>query len=136
MTEQNSLLIALDEIMADYGGSLDRWMTAQPEISDVFIYWAVSVDVKGRGEQKFFVGVAVCFTDMLAEEAKDQLAQLAGDDADFIFAYIPAWQYGQNDFGIYVEQTTYGDILTNSLVSEVIDKAAVEQTLKARCLLS
>ena len=132
MTSQNSLLISLDEIMTSYGGSLDRCMDAQPEVSDLFIYWAVSVDVRNRGAQKFFVGVAVCFTKILVEEAKDQLAQLAGDDAGFIFAYIPAWQYGQNDFGIYIEQTPYGDILTNSLVSEVIEKAAIEQTLQAR----
>ena len=33
-------------------------------------------------------------------------------DANLIFAYVPAWQYGQADFGIFIEQTSFGDILT------------------------
>lgn len=136
MTEQATLLVALDQVMSDYDMSLDKCMTAQPDAQNVLIYWPVKVDVKTRGEQQFMVGVAVCFSELLAEEARDQFAQMAGSEADLIFAYIPAWQYGQKDFGIFIEQNTFGDILTNALVSEVIEKAAIEQTLTARCLSS
>ncbi|EHI49484.1 putative isochorismatase family protein [SAR116 cluster alpha proteobacterium HIMB100] len=130
------VLVTLDQLMADYDGSLDSFMKGQPDIQNVLIHWAVSVDVKGQGQQEFQVGVAVCFTELLAEEAKDQLTQLAESDAGLVFAYIPAWQYGQKDFGIFIEQTSFGEILTNSLIAEVIEKAGIEQTLDARCRLS
>lgn len=136
MKDDTPLLITLDQVMSDYNGSLDTLMTAHPDAQNVLIHWPVTVDVKGRGEQKFLVGVVVCFTQLLAEEAKDQVEQMAGAAAEPIFAYIPAWQYGQNDFGIFIEQTSFGEILTNSLVSEVIDKAGIEQTLERRSRLS
>ena len=133
MKDDTPFLISLDQIMADYDASLDNFMAAQPDAQNILIHWPVSVDVKGQGQQEFLVGVAVCFTELLAEEAKDQLVQMAGTEAGLIFAYIPAWQYGQKDFGIFIEQTSFGEILTNSLISEVIDKAAIEQTLDGRC---
>ena len=71
------ILVTLDQIMADYDGTLDSFMTAQPDAQNILIHWSVSVDVKGQGQQAFQVGVAVCFTELLAEEAKDQLAQIA-----------------------------------------------------------
>ena len=136
MTEKSSLLVTLEQIMSDHDGSLDNCMTAQPDIQNVLIYWSITVDVEGRGKQKFLVGVAVCFTEFLAEEAKDQFEQLTAADANLIFAYVPAWQYGQADFGIFIEQTSFGDILTNSLVAEIVEKSAIEQTLIRRSNLS
>ncbi len=133
MKDDTPLLVTLDQIMSDYDGSLDKCMTAQPDAQNILIHWPVTVDVKGRGEQKFVVGVAVCFTQLLAEEAKDQMEQMTAAQTELIFAYIPAWQYAQKDFGIFIEQTSFGEILTNSLVSEVIEKAAIEQTLERRC---
>ena len=59
MTEKSSLLVPLEQIMSNHNGSLDNCMTAQPDIQNVLIYWPVTVDVKGRGKQKFLVGVAV-----------------------------------------------------------------------------
>jgi hypothetical protein len=132
MTEKSSLLVTLEQIMSDHDGSLDNCMTAQPDIQNVLIYWTITVDVKGRGKQNFLVGVAVCFTEFLAEEAKDQFEQLTAADANLIFAYVPAWQYGHADFSIFIEQTSFGDILTNSLVAEVVEKSAIEQTLIRR----
>jgi len=136
MTETQPLLVTLDEIMSQHDGSLDKCMLAQPDIQNILIYWFVTVDVKGMGKQNFMVGVAVCFNEFLAEEAKDQFQQMAAFDAELIFAYIPAWQYGQNDFGIFIEQAGFGDILTNSLVAEIIEKPAIEQTLERRSNLS
>ena len=136
MTETPSLLVMLDQIMSDYHGSLDKCMAAQSDVQNILIYWSVTVDVKGRGKQKFLVGVAVCFTELLAEEAKDQFQQFTASDAELIFAYIPAWKYRQDDFGIFIEQTGFGDILTNSLIAEVVEKAAIEQTLERRINLS
>ena len=130
------ILVTLDQIMADYDGTLDSFMTAQPDAQNILIHWSVSVDVKGQGQQAFQVGVAVCFTELLAEEAKDQLAQIADPGTGLVFAYIPAWQYGQKDFGIFIEQTSFGEILTNSLIAEVIEKAAIEEMLEARCRAS
>ena len=49
---------------------------------------------------------------------------IADPGTGLVFAYIPAWQYGQKDFGIFIEQTSFGEILTNSLIAEVIEKAA------------
>ena len=126
------ILVTLDQIMADYDGLLDNFMKGQPDAQNILIHWPVSVDVKGQRQQEFQVGVAVCFTEFLAEEAKDQLTQLAEADAGLVFAYIPAWQYGQKDFGIFIEQTSFGEILTNSLIAEVIEKAGIETTLEAR----
>ena len=40
------------------------------------------------------------------------------------------------DFGIFIEQTSFGDILTNSLVAEIVEKSAIEQTLIRRSNLS
>ena len=137
MTKDDTpILVTLDQIMADYDGALDTFMTDQPDAQNILIHWLVSVDVKGQGQQTFQVGVAVCFTELLAEEAKDQLAQIAEPGAGLVFAYIPAWQYGQKDFGIFIEQTSFGEILTNSLITEVIEKAAIEKTLEARCRAS
>ena len=136
MTETPSLLVMLDPIMSDYHGSLDECMAAQSDVQNILIYWSVTVDVKGRGKQKFLVGVAVCFAELLAEEAKDQFQQFTASDAELIFAYIPAWKYRQDDFGIFIEQTGFGDILTNSLIAEVVEKAAIEQTLERRINLS
>ena len=136
MTETPPLLVALDQIMSEHDGSLDSCMTAQPEIQNVLIYWSITVDVKGRGKQNFMVGVAVCFTEFLAEEAKDHFQQITASDAELIFAYIPAWEYGQDDFGVFFEETGFGDILTNSLVAEIVEKAAIEQTLVRRSNLS
>ena len=136
MTETPPLLVMLDQIMSEHHGSLDNCMTAQPDIQNILIYWSVTVDVKGRGKHKFLVGVAVCFTEFLAEEAKDQFQQFTAPDAELIFAYIPAWKYGRDDFGIFIEQSGFGDILTNSLIAEVVEKAAIEQTLELRSNLS
>ena len=136
MTEIPPLLVTLEQIMSEHDGSLDHCMTAQPDIQNVLIYWSVTIDVEGRGREKFMIGVAICFTEFLAEEAKDQLQQMTAKDVNLIFAFIPAWQYGQDDFGIFIEQTSFGDILTNSLVAEVVEKAAIEQTLVRRCNLS
>ena len=136
MIEEPPLLIMLDQIMWEHQGSLDNCMAAHPDIQNILIYWSVTVDVKGRGEQKFLVGVAVCFNEFLAEEARDQFQQFTVSDAELIFAYIPAWKYGQDDFGIFIEETGFGDILTNSLIAEVVEKAAIEQTLERRCNLS
>ena len=132
MNDDTPFLISLDQIMTDYDASLENFMREQPDAQNILIHWSVSVDVKGEGQQNFLVGVAVCFTELLAEEAKDQLEQISNSDAGLIFAYIPAWQYGQKEFGIFIEQTSFGEILTNSLISEVIEKAAIEQTLDAR----
>ena len=133
MTETPPLLVTLDQIMSEHDGSLDNCMAAQPDIQNVLIYWSVTVDVKGRGKQNFVVGAAVCFTDFVAEEAKYQCQQLTPSDAKLIFAYIPAWQYGQDEFGIFIEQAGFGDILINSLVAEIVEKAVIEQTLDRRC---
>ena len=136
MTETPSLLVTLEQIMSEHDGSLDNCMTAQPDIQNVLIYWSVTVDVKGRGKQNFMVGVAVCFNKILAEEAKDQFQQITASDSELIFSYIPAWQYGQDDFGVFIEETGFGDILTNSLVAEIVEKASIEQTLLRRSNIS
>ena len=132
MTDAPPLLITLDQIMSEHDGSLENCMTAQPDVKNVLIHWSVTVDVKDRGKQNFMVGVAVCFTKFLAEEAKDQFQQMTDSDAELIFAYIPAWEYGQDNFGVFIEETCFGDILTNSLVAEIVDRAAIEQTLVRR----
>ena len=90
MTETPSLLVTLEQIMSDHDGSLDNCMTAQPDIQNVLIYWSITVDVKGRGKQNFLVGVAVCFTEFLAEEAKDQFEQLTAADAESNFCLCPS----------------------------------------------
>ena len=54
MTKDDTpILVTLDQIMADYDGALDTFMTDQPDAQNILIHWLVSVDVKGQGQQTF-----------------------------------------------------------------------------------
>jgi hypothetical protein len=44
---------------------------------------------------------------------------------------VPAHRFGQDDFGIYIDDIGVGDTLQNGMVAEIIEQAAVEAAVMA-----
>lgn len=123
------LIITLDDIMHNYNHSLTHVRNQHCKAETILITWQLDMDVKGQGTRRFFVGVAVCFTEQSADELEDLASQLCPQKAQLIYAFVPAFDYGSSDFGIYIAQNGEGENLVNGLVNEVIAQAAIEQAV-------
>ena len=132
--ENAPLIINLNQIMFDYEGHLER-ARSDNEADDVLIHWSVEMDVAERGMQTFFVMMAVCWTDMTSEDAHDLLVQMAPEQMPQIFCFIPARDYGTDNFGVFIAENEHGDILTNGIINEMVTQANVEKAvIEARSL--
>ncbi len=130
MTKDKALLvITLDEVMADYDGSLSDLLAKHTETPNILITWQVDVEFKNSGMQAFFVAVSVCFDSRQDDELLDIASQLCPDNKTIIFAFVPAYSYGTEDFGIFISENQLGEILVNGLVNEVIEQAGIEQAV-------
>ncbi len=126
--ENASLIINLNQIISDYEGHLAR-ARFDNGADDVLIHWSVEMDVAGRGKQTFFVMMAVCWTDMSLEDAHDLLVQIAPEQIPQIFCFIPARDYGTDNFGVFIAENEYGDILTNGIINEMVAQANIEKAV-------
>ena len=132
--ENVPLIINLNQIMSDYQGHLAR-ARSDNRADDVLVYWSIEMDVAKRGMQTFFVMMAVCWTDMTSEDAHDLLVQMAPEQMPQIFCFIPARDYGTDNFGVFIAENEHGDILTNGIINEMVTQANVEKAvIEARSL--
>ena len=126
--ENAPLIISLNQIMSDYEGDLSQALSDNGA-DDVLIHWSVEMDVAERGMQTFFVMMAVCWTDMTSQDAHNLLVQMAPEKMPQIFCFIPACDYGTDDFGVFIAENEYGDILTNGIINEMVTQANVEKAV-------
>ena len=132
--ENVPLIINLNQIMSDYQGHLAR-ARSDNRADDVLVYWSIEMNVAERGMQTFFVMMAVCWTDMTSEDAHDLLVQMAPEQMPQIFCFIPARDYGTDNFGVFIAENEHGDILTNGIINEMVTQANVEKAvIEARSL--
>ncbi len=126
--ENAPLIINLNQIISDYEGHLAR-ARFDNGADDVLIHWSLEMDVAERGVQTFFVMMAVCWTDMTSEDAHDLLVQLAPTQMAQLFCFIPARDYGTDNFGVFIAENEHGDILTNGIINEMVIQANVEKAV-------
>ena len=126
--ENAPLIINLEQIISDYKGHLAR-ARSDNGADDVLIHWSIEMDVAGRGMQTFFVMMAVCWTDMTSEDAHSLLVQIAPEQMSKIFCFIPARDYGSDNFGVFIAENEHGDLLTNGIINEMVTQANVEKAV-------
>jgi hypothetical protein len=120
--------VPLSAIMDQYAGQLLDYMH-EHEACNVVITLKVKIDIAGKKKQPFFVAVGVTFDFETPEALVDEAQRQCPHDHDCLFAWVPAHLFGSKDFGIAIDEIGVGENLQNGLVSEVIDKAAVEQAV-------
>ena len=126
--DANPLIISLNQIMTDYDGQLSLARKAY-HTDDVLIHWSVEVDVADKGQQTFFVMMAVCWSDMDSEDAYDLLVQQARETLPEIFCFIPARDYGTDAYGAFIADNKHGDIFTKGVSNEMVTQANVEKAV-------
>ena len=87
------------------------------------------MDVADKGQQTFFVMMAVCWSDMDSEDAYDLLVQQAPEALPEIFCFITARDYGSDAFGVFIADNKHGEILTNGIINEMVTQANVEKAV-------
>ncbi len=122
--------VPLSAIMDQHAGRLLDYMQ-EHKARNVVITLQVKIDIAGKRKQPFFVAVGVTFDFETPEALVDEAQRQCPHDHDCLFAWVPAHLYGSEDFGIAIDEIGAGENLQNGLVGEVIDKAAVEQTVTA-----
>ena len=120
--------VPLNVIMADYGGEIGAYMRDTGS-RDTVVTMQVDMEVAGKGGRRFFVVVAVTWNFDSAEPLQDAAAEECPKGHECLFAWVPAHLYGQQDFGIYIDDLGVGDVLQNGLVAEVIEKAKIEEAV-------
>ena len=122
--------VPLSVIMNQHAGRLLDYMQEQ-KARNVVITLQVRIDIAGKRKQPFFVAVGITFDFETPEALVDEAQRQCPHDHDCLFAWVPAHLFGSKDFGIAIDEIGVGENLQNGLVSEVIDKAAVEQAVTA-----
>ncbi len=122
--------VTLNDIMSDYNGSLQQFCSEQDDAQLALITWQVDIDIDKQGRHDFFVVLAVCFAKTDTDELADMASQLCPQGLSFIYAFIPAYAYGTNAFGIFIAPSQHGETLVTGLVNEVIEQAGIEQAVK------
>ena len=128
MSPSSPVIISLEQLMENAPHALIALKTNE-KASDIIIEWRVEVDVKDRGAERYHVYVVLASEGLDAETAEAVCTPLTSQDERQIFAYIPVHAYGSDAFGIFISETPYGDVLTESLVQEIIEKAGIEQAV-------
>ena len=128
------LLISLEQLKSEFGG-VQACLAAHAECSDLLITWAVQMEVGGEGvsdfsPQKFFVTVAVIWSELDPEQGFDLCVQHCPTNHHMLYAYIPAHSYGKADFGIFIAENAHGEHLVNGLVGELLTQAKIEEALR------
>lgn len=130
MTEKQDgiFLLGLDEMMDDAPMPLMQAKLANPD-DDILINWPIEVDVKTRGLEKYLVCVALNWSKDNEEAVREVAEQLCTPPHQLIFASMNVADYGSDKFAILIEENSFGEVLVNSLVQEVIAKAGIEEAV-------
>lgn len=121
-------IIDLNSLIADYDGQLGRYM-AETGHKDVLIQMLAEVDVAKKGQQRYLAAVAVTHSYRMAEPLADIAEQLVPEDAEGLFAWVPAHLFGSDDFSVYISEHALGENLANGLIGEIVREAAIEEAL-------
>ncbi len=122
--------VPLAVIISEYSGILERYMIKNAT-KDVVITMPVSVNVANKGKQRFFVAVAVTTRFDGPEALSDEIGRTAPKGHIPLFAWVPANLYNTDEFGVFIDELPIGEVLKNGLVNELIEQAAVEETVIA-----
>ncbi len=122
--------VPLVVIINEYSGALERYMD-ENVTNDVVVTMPVSVDVADKGKRKFFVAVAVTTCFQGPEALSDEIERSVPKGHISLFAWVPANLYNTSAFGIFIDEVPIGEVLKNSLVNEVLEKASIEKTVIA-----
>ena len=122
--------VPLADIMQSYDGALHNYMQ-DCEAHNVVVTMPISVEIAGKGMEKFFVAVAVTMQFDSPEPLSDEARRQTPKGHQTVFAWIPADTFDTADFGIYIDDIAIGENLKNGLVGEVIDKASIEDAVIA-----
>ena len=120
--------VPLAVIINDYAATLFGYMRAN-NADDVVVTMPVTVDVTNQGKKKFFVAVAVTTGFEGPEALSDEIERTAPKGHTPLFAWVPANLYNSREFGVFVDEAPIGEALKNGLVNEIIEQAAVEDTV-------
>ena len=116
--------------MQSYDGALHNYMQDR-EAHNVVVNMPISLEIAGKGMEKFFVAVAVTMQFDSPEPLSDEARRQTPKGHQTVFAWIPADTFDTADFGIYIDDIEIGENLKNGLVGEVIDKASIEAAVIA-----
>ena len=122
--------VPLADIMQSYDGALHNYMQDR-EAHNVVVNMPISLEIAGKGMEKFFVAVAVTMQFDSPEPLSDEARRQTPKGHQTVFAWIPADTFDTADFGIYIDDIEIGENLKNGLVGEVIDKASIEDAVIA-----
>ena len=122
------IIVGLDEVMADAPMPLIETRAAQPD-DDILISWKVVMDVKGRGKERYHVCFGLGFSKDSLDTLQTISEQICEPDHRPIFGFIDVPSYGSDKFAIFVAQTTYGEVLVDGLVNEIVESAAIESAV-------
>ena len=120
--------VPLAVIIDDYAANLFGYMR-ENNTDDVVVTMPVTVDVADQGKKKFFVAVAVTTRFDGPEVLSDEIERTTPKGHTPLFAWVPANLYNSKEFGIFIDEAPIGEVLKNGLVNEVIEQAAVEETV-------
>ena len=120
--------VPLAVIINDYAASLFDYMRAN-NANDVVVTMPVTIDVTNQGTKKFFVAVAVTTRFEEPEALSDEIGRSAPKGHTPLFAWVPANLYNSKEFGVFIDEAPIGEVLKNGLVNEIIEQAAVEETV-------
>ena len=115
-------------IINDYEASLFGYMRAN-NANDVVVTMPVTIDMTNQGTKKFFVAVAVTTRFEEPEALSDEIGRSAPKGHTPLFAWVPANLYHSKEFGVFIDEAPIGEVLKNGLVNEIIEQAAVEETV-------
>ena len=121
-------IIDLNNLIESYEGQLGRYM-AETGAKDVLIQMLAEVEVAQKGHQRYMAVVAVTHNYRMAEPLADIAEQLVPEDADGLFAWVPAHLFGSDDFSVYISEHKLGENLANGLIGEIVREAAIEEAL-------
>ena len=108
-------IIDLNNLIESYEGQLGRYLA--------------EVEVAQKGHQRYMAVVAVTHNYRMAEPLADIAEQLVPEDADGLFAWVPAHLFGSDDFSVYISEHKLGENLANGLIGEIVREAAIEEAL-------
>ena len=120
--------ITLAEILSDYDGALSRYRK-ETAARNIIITMQVEMSVAGAKAKQY--GAALCVSHDYddAEELVTLARQAFPKNMPFAFGWVPANLYGTDEFGIFIEQGTLGDMLANGLIDDMIQSAKVEEAV-------
>ena len=122
--------VPLSTITGLYKGSLEAYMR-DTGCRDVVITMQVTMEVAGSKGNRYFVALGVTWNFDSSEPLADAVAADCPQAHKYLFGWVPAHRFGQDDFGIYIDDIGVGDTLQNGMVAEIIEQAGVEAAVMA-----